>query len=310
MMARSTFSSACWTTLIVAAIAGALTVMLPRAAHASIDGQTEGSVPVHYVRLTGYGGDNDVNRKNLITDQHACVRVLAAFGRSAKALAPNEVPAVIAVVETEIYYAANRTLTINQGILHAIDDDTCALIEIPHRIAKLASSIGRCDIDLIKKVARGQCDAAQHEQAIAHTTRVRPPKVDLDKVPLAMRAQVKAHIERLQQLGQATPEMPEAAASEAERKVVAGMPCEVHRNDAVNVALCIASRPASGTRPLVPYPIPIAPYNGGNPGILLETRSPAITQQAQQVRLNISVPRALFMIPADVTIKTIPEGRR
>ncbi len=310
MMNRFLLNSPFRSAAISASIAGVLTLVMPHAAHASLASQDTRGIPVHYVRLTGYGGDNDVNRNNLIVAHQACVRTQTAFGKPAKTLAPGEIPAVISTQEVEIYYAANRTLTVKQGILHDIDRDTCALVAIPHRTAELQSSAGRCDIDLIKKTARGQCDASLHERAAVHPAGIRPPKVDLEKVPLSMRAQVQAQVERLEQLGRAKPDTSGPAQSDAQRKTVAGLPCEVYRNEAMHAIWCIARPAASPARPLVPYPIPAAPLNSGISGVLLEARSPALTLQAQQIRLNTSVSVDLFAIPPDVRVNTVSGGRR
>lgn len=273
------------------------------------DSHPGSGVAVHYVRLTGYGGDNEVNRKNLIETHKACADTQAAFGKLAKALPPEGVPAVISTQEIEIYYASNRTLTIKQGTLYDIDRGNCALIAIPHRILELRSAAGRCDIDLIKKEARGQCDAAAHERAAASSMTYAPsgkaPAVDLSKVPPQMRAQVEAQLERLKQMPRAQQDAPTAGiAATGQRKTLANTPCEVHRHEALQSMLCIATPAPSPERPLNPYPIPAAPLNGGIPGLLMAAKTPALTLQAQQVLLNLSVPRDLFAIPADVKINS------
>lgn len=266
-------------------------------------------VAVHYVRLTGYGGDNDVNRKNLIDTYRACADLQAGLGKPVKALPPEGAPAVVSTQEIEIYYAANRTLTVKQGALYDIDRGTCALVAIPHRMLELRSAAGRCDIDLIKKEARGQCDASAHERAAALSSASAPdakvPAIDLGKVPPRMRAQVEAQLERLKQLPGREQTAP-AAESPAilQRKTLVNTPCEVHRHEALRSTLCIARLASSPERLLNPYPIPAAPLNGGIPGLLMEAKTPALTLQAQQVQLNLSVSKTLFEIPADVKVKS------
>ena len=118
---------------------------------------------------------------------------------------------------------------------------------------------GACDADMVRKVARGNCDAA------------------------ALAASARAPLR---------PEPPSRVGGET--RVVAGMPCQVHRF-APGWELCIA-HPATAQL-TDPDPIPAAPLNGGVHGLLLEAHTRALTLEAKEARLNLSVPKEMFTLP-------------
>lgn len=107
--------------------------------------QVPGSgVLAHYVHLTGYGGGNEVNLKNLKKTCQTCITTHMAKSRPYQALRADGMPRIVAVIEEEIYYATNRTLSVQYGVLHRINPDNCALEATPHRVVSLQLSIGRC----------------------------------------------------------------------------------------------------------------------------------------------------------------------
>lgn len=225
-------------------------------------------LPVHYVRLSGHGGDNAVNRANLAASYKACAETQAAFGR------PHEpapvLPPIVQTHSAEIYYAANRTLTLKEGTLHFIDPQTCALAQRPHRMLELRSRAGRCDVDLLKKEAWGECDAALHAKA----------------APVA-----------------ALPASPEGAT-----RTLLGTSCQVHAVPALKSQVCVAHPAPTRERPLAPHPIPAAPLNGGRPGVVLDIDTPALTLQAQEVRWNLSVSPKLFDLPLGTRMRAPRAG--
>jgi hypothetical protein len=253
-------------------------LIMPNAYCAWHEQQPGSDVPVHYVRLKGHSGDNEQNRKLLLIEHQACVARKAAFGQPYQPLDPRAVPPVISSRDVEIYYAANRTLTVTQGVAYQIDFDTCALKQVTGRTLKLLSSIGGCDIDFSKKQAKGACDTNAHAQSpsISHLTRPRPPP-DTSQAPLPL-----------------------------ETKTIGNTPCQVHRHAALNTEVCLANPTPAQGHALKPYPIPAAPFNGGNPGVLIDHQSPALTLKLQDIHWNMSVSEKLFTIPADFKVISIP----
>lgn len=264
-------------------------------------------VEVHFVHLTGHGGDNDVNRRNLLVEHQACVDRKKAFGLAASPLSAGGFPPVIFSENTEIYYASNRVLTVDQGTAYFIDKATCELTARPRRLLKLVSAIGRCDMDLGKKSAVGACDEKAQEQAPNSTmAKIVPgkiPAVDLDKVPPQMRAQIAAQVERLKQLPQGSGGLHGTApAPSGGYKTIMGYRCETYRAEALRSELCIA-------HPRSPFPIPAAPLNGGIPGLLLDADTPALTLHVQDVKMNMRVSKSLFAIPGEVKVTRVPTPR-
>ncbi|RZI43942.1 hypothetical protein EGT07_00460 [Herbaspirillum sp. HC18] len=267
-------------------------------------------VPVHYVHLTGYGGNNDTNRKNITETHKACFSLHMSLGKPAIPLPPEGVPPIISTQDVELYYASNRTLTFKQGTLYDIDGETCALRASPHKVLELRSSAGRCDIDLIRKEAVGQCDAIAHRRAPASVSPgrdgARVPIVDFSKVPPEMRAKVEEQLAKLKRESGAETGMQPAGTGL--RKTVAGIACEVHRHEPLQSTLCIAKPVPLPDRPLNPYPIPAASLNGGVPGLLVEAETPTLILHAKEVRLNIAVSEDLFAIAPDVKVRPVPKG--
>jgi hypothetical protein len=230
----------------------------------------EARIPAHHVRLAGVGGDNAANRKNLLVMYRACVETQTAFGKPYQPLREDAIPGTIRASKVDIFYAANRTLTVTRGTAYDIDRTSCALLAIPHEKWTLQSSAGRCDADLLKKTAIGQCDMQAHA-----------------------RAPVAAHRKPLPEMS-ATPQV----------KTVADTACEVHANAAIQSELCIANPRSLVGNALNPYPIPPAPLNGGYPGVLIDAKTPALTLHAEQVEWNTAVAADALALPAGVHVKS------
>ena len=274
------------------------------------DQQPGSGVAAHYVRLSGSGGDNEVNRRNLLVTYKACAETQAAFGRPFESLPAQGLPAIVSTHEIEIYYAANRTLTIKQGTLYSIDSTTCAVVATAHRFLELRSGAGRCDIDVLKNKAVGNCDASAHAQAAAWSgagqASASMSAVDMGKVPAQMRAQVQVELDRMAKRD--APASIDGSIEPIETREVANTVCTVHRNRAVMSELCVANPMPTALNLFTPYPIPPAPLNGGIPGILIAAKTLALTLVAQEVQWNISVSPSLFNIPRNVRVRTM-QGR-
>ncbi|MGH8806355.1 MAG: hypothetical protein ACREX0_00580 [Noviherbaspirillum sp.] len=258
-----------------------------------------GDVEVHYVHLTGHGGDNETERNVLKREHGACVERNRIFGKAAKPLADEEIPAVPHQHDVEIYYARNRTLLAARQKVHRIERETCALAVFEYHNLRLSSGAGRCDIDLLKREARGQCDGAMHRRAPAASssssaTESQLRAIDMKKVPPHMRETVQAAIDRLKDGADSAPKN---GARKSATETIAGVECEVSRYVAVYAEKCIAN-------PKSNFVIPASPFNAERPGLLLEMKSAAMSLRAEQVTLHIRVSDDIFVPPAGMKSPT------
>ncbi len=258
---------------------------------------------VHYVHLTGYDGNNDVNRRNLLIEYHACVGRHAAFGQPSNPLPASGIPPVIVTEDIELYYSPNRVLRVSQSKIYFIDQAACDLTSKSKRMLELNSVIGRCNIDLNTRKAIGACDEKAQEQApnstLAKIAPAKMPPIDLDKLSPQVRAQVAAQLQRLNKLPQGPAGLYGAALLPTGRyKTIANYKCTSYRADAWPAELCIA-------HPKSNFPIPASPMNGGIPGLLLDVDTPAMTLHAQEVRMDMAVSKAIFAIPSGVKVTNV-----
>ena len=258
---------------------------------------------VHFVHLTGHGGDNDENRRNLLIEYQACVDRKRASGLAASPLPAGGIPPVVFVADNEIYYSPNRVLLVTQNTRYFIDQAACELRAHSKKILEFGSVIGYCKIDMGTRKAIGACDEKAHEQAPNSTmAKIAPgkvPVVDLDKIPPQMRAQVAAQVERLKQLPQGSAGLPVTElVTTGGYKTIAGYRCESYRAEALRSEKCIA-------HPRSSFPIPAAPLNGGIPGLLLGVDSPALTLRAHDVKMSMTVSKSLFAIPSGIQVTNV-----
>jgi hypothetical protein len=253
-------------------------------------------VQTHYVRLTGYGGDNAVNRNDLLIAHTGCAERNRFLRKPVEPLSPDDIPAIPRPIDVEIYYTANRTLTVTHGQTYRIEFDTCALTIFEHHMLRLVSGIGRCDIDLLKKEARGECDTDSHRRAPALVRGVasQPSAIDVSKLPPHLRAQIQARLDQLNQVPKATSNTNPSTTRNT--KTIAGHECEIVRLTVNSGEKCIANPSSS-------FVIPASPFNAISPGLLLETKNYLMTLLAQQVSLHMEVPEAVFNVPQGVTIR-------
>ena len=258
---------------------------------------------VHYVYLTGYDGNNDVNRRNLLIEYQACIDRHAAFGQASNPLPPGGIPSVVVTEDIELYYSSNRVLRVSQSKIYFIDQAACDLTAKSKRMLELNSVIGRCNIDLNTKKAIGACDEKAQEQApnstLAKIAPAKMPPIDLDKLPPKVRAQVAAQLDRLNRLPQGPAGLYGAALlPTGGYKTIAKYKCASYRADALHTELCIA-------HPKSDFPIPASLMNGGIPGLLLDVDTPAMTLHAQEVKMDMAVSKSIFAIPAGIKVTNI-----
>jgi hypothetical protein len=263
---------------------------------------------VHHVQLTGYGGDNANALRNLAAMHEACIQHNRTIARASQPLPAGGLPTWVNAFEIDIYYAANRTLEVKKSFHHSVDPASCALEAKESINLTLFSSAGKCDADVAKKTALGQCDSQQHAKSvvlkaneISVTTAEALAKMDLSKLPSDQRAKIEAS---LKTLNIATP-----VSDSSVNRVVAGYQCRSFEDAALNIQRCLAQPSPQIIANLNPYPIPPATLNGKKPGVLLEIKSLAMTVTARAVAYNLAVSPDLFMIPSDYKLSAPTGGK-
>jgi hypothetical protein len=263
-----------------------LCLFMPQHAGAALSHLHMGSdVTVHYVRLTGYGGDNDANRKQLLADHYACTEHNKFLKKPSAPLSAAAVPAIPQPFDIEVYYSANRILTLVQGKLYYIDDENCKLEAKPHHHIRVNSYAGECNTDLVMKVARGQCDDNAHLHAPVpppqYSIATERPAMDMTGLPSAISTPVQAQLNAL--------------ATYAGTKTILGMKCSISQAKSLDHEACIAHPPSS-------FVIPAGSINGPIPGLLLELKDRAMTLEAQELGLEKRVSQSLFAVPKGVKV--------
>lgn len=254
----------------------------------------------HYVRLTGYGGDNAVNQQNLVISRNACVTRNTALGRPVAPF-PSEAPSVIQQHAIEMYYTAQRVLIVKQGTLYTVNEEDCSLKEIPHHLLELRWEKGLCVVDLLKKQKRGICEGGVLGAAGLNQKAL---QVDLSKLPPELRKRAEAGLALLNQNNASTRSSPLPGLKVIGKKVLLSVPCSIYRNELANATFCVVTPEDSPS--LKAHPVRDAPLNTGVPGILMEMNSVPLNLEPKKVRLNLPVSPDMFSIPNDLGL--LPAG--
>lgn len=262
-------------------------------------------VKLHHVALTGHGGDNDINRKNLQATYDACLKQGQLMGRATKS---NEsIPAIASKISVELYYTENRALEILDTLNHSINVLDCGVEPFPKKTWTLRSSAGICRVDLIKKIAEGMCDIQSHQRASGAGARVANaglPTIDLSNIPPLARQQIEAAMKAnagLLAAGYSSP----GFVNTMQTISVAGMPCQIYLNSSLKQEQCMAALESTASSQFNPKTVATWGLNGGLKGILLQLKSPALTLQAQKIDLNLAVTPKFFDLPAGVKVTSI-----
>ena len=181
-------------------------------------------VKVHFTRLDGYlegRPDNAAQLAEMKAEAQKCVRQHQETGRPTNP--PRAWPDFVLSGRTDRYSSANRTIAYQFGLTYGINQTDCSLLEIASASARLVSSIGNCEIDLLKKTANGACDAQAHANA---------------RLPLRVAASSLADVEEALRKAPNNPGLAALAAvmrqhppgGTGERKTILGLECEVWKN--------------------------------------------------------------------------------
>ena len=288
-------------------LCGAALFWVASAVHAaSHDDFLGDGVRFNYVALAGYGGNNDVNRKNLQDTYDACFKQGQLAGRSVKL---NELtPDIASKISVEIYYTENRTLEILETLNHSINVLDCGVEPFPKKIWTLRSSAGICRADLTKKIAEGMCDFQSHQRATgtgSRTANQASPSIDLSKIPPHARPQVEAAM-KANAGSLAAGYASVGFVNTMQTNSVAGMPCQIYLNSSLKQEQCMAALEPTASPQFNPKTVVTWGLNGGLRGVLLQLKSPALTLQAQNVSFNLAVTPSFFDLPAGVKVTSTP----
>jgi hypothetical protein len=179
-------------------------------------------VRVHWVRMQGYfeGTHGQAAMLDqLKADVQSCVQAAQLGARQTRP--PQVWPSFVHSSLSDTYDTVNRTITYSTTLLYTVNHADCSLVENRKAVAKLASTIGFCEIDLSAKKAHGVCDARAHAgaPAVVHVGQQAPASYARAaganaQVQAALAAAEKA----MQQYG---------PVKTGNRKTIAGIECDV-----------------------------------------------------------------------------------
>lgn len=179
-------------------------------------------VRVRWVRMHGYieGRMGHAAMLDELKDGvQTCVRAAQLSGRPTHT--PQVWPDYVESTQSDTYDAVNRTITYATTLLYTVNHVDCSLVESRRVAAKLASTMGICEIDLADKTAHGVCDARAHAGAptVVHIGPGVPVPHDRPaQVNASTQAAIAAMEKAMQQFG---------PVKTGERKTIAGIECEV-----------------------------------------------------------------------------------
>jgi hypothetical protein len=139
-------------------------------------------VAVHRARMQGYLEGKQGNGAALAELTRQVQRCVAdATRRGQPSNPPTSWPDYMLAERTDQYMAANRSIKYTSGVTYLVRYTDCSLIAEIVSTAQLVSSKGICEIDLVRKVARGSCDPGGHADALAEPRTVMPDRAELLK---------------------------------------------------------------------------------------------------------------------------------
>jgi hypothetical protein len=240
-------------------------------------------VKVHRARLDGYfvpKSGHDAALAQLKKDVEHCL----ATNRSPAGLKRiTEWPTYMMSSRVDEYMAANRSIRYQSGVGYIMLPNTCGLMGEIVFTATLESANGICQIDLVKKIAEGDCDPAGHANA-----------------PIAPRPTMSAE-ETMKRMA-ANPAMAPAVAQmkamrefqpmrTGEHRIVLGARCDVWRQKLQGTSDIATICYASGAS----FVAAGAPEDGGPGGLALDIDNMlGLRQQAVDVKLDTEVSSAVF----------------
>jgi len=143
-------------------------------------------VTVHYAHLKDDYRDSPGVKSQLDDLKQKVTFCIAANSRLGRPVrAPAEFPEQALRVNEFEYSAPNRRILYTIAYTVRMAED-CSLVETEERNAVLRSTKGECEIDLVRKTARGVCDARAHADAAANPPA--PGREQMEKTRAALEA--------------------------------------------------------------------------------------------------------------------------
>jgi hypothetical protein len=179
-------------------------------------------VRVHWVRMQGYFEGTQGHAAmldQLRADVRSCVQAAQLGARQTRP--PQVWPSYVHSSQSDTYDAVNRTITYSTTLLYTVNHTDCSLVENRRAVAKLASTMGFCEIDLAAKKAHGVCEATAHASAPAVVHVGRQALIAYARAGNA-NAQVQAALAEMEKSMQQY-----GPVKTGDRKTIAGIECDV-----------------------------------------------------------------------------------
>lgn len=123
-------------------------------------------VKVHFTRLDGYLEGRPDNAAQLAVMKVEAQKCMRQHQETGKATNPRRAwPDFVLSHRADLYSAANRAIEYQYGLAYGLNPTDCSLMEFPSATAILTSTMGICEIDLLRKTAKGVCDTQAHANA-------------------------------------------------------------------------------------------------------------------------------------------------
>lgn len=217
-------------------------------------------VNAHYVKLVTTGDQPAFLRQDTIDRYNTCATAFSLRGAPGAPEPLGELPAIVNPTVREEYHTAHRAITFLH--LESIKfTDTCGkLIEQENKMF-INWNGGSCSVNLTRRTASGSCS----DTALAAS----------EAAPLRFVSRP----------------------STGEKRTIQGLVCEVIRDTVAQppAEYCDADiSKTPGGEPLNPYPFATRFYF---PGLELQRRDFIANEEAQEVKLNLSVSKDLFKLP-------------
>lgn len=239
-------------------------------------------VKVHCARMDGYSGTVKSNSElaaGLKKQVSECVK----HGRNAALKPATEFPTYFHGDRTDEYVAANRRIKYFMAVGYGVNINTCGLLTVPIATAELISSKGTCTIDLVKKFAKGQCDANGFADAPIPPRPNRSPDALIERLAAnpataATAAQMKAMAEFVEK-------------NTGEQRIVVGVRCNVWRHKVRDSNAEASACYAIGGSFVAPTSDP----DGGPGGLVIESDWPNTSHhEAIDAKMDTEVSSSVF----------------
>lgn len=240
-------------------------------------------VKVHRARMDGYSGSVEQNSELIADIKKQVADCVTGHGPNAALKPPTEWPTYFHGHRTDEYIAANRRIKYSMGVGYAVNQNTCGLFSFITSTAMLSSTKGVCTIDLVSKVASGQCDANGYADAPI------PPRRPLSANPLIERLAANpataAAAAQMRVMAELEPK------NTGEQRTVRGVRCNVWRHKVRDSNVDATDCYATGGS----FVAPNSPSDGAPGGLAIESDWPnSFHDKAIDAKMDTEVSSSVF----------------